>query len=171
MRIASCVFFVLVAVTMAASQDTNFSTGPQYLMSYGSPLFLHPIATPSVSWPSPPPNVGASDATSTLSAGAENDTVDTLPQRAQPADFFPTYYGVPRVSEITLRGYGRETPIEQRLPASILDVGTWQIAGQGLRAGSYEVSLVDAAAYWKSHVRHATHAYGNGDIDRLHQGN
>jgi hypothetical protein len=175
MRVASYLFLVLVgAAVAAAGQDTNFSTGPQYLMNYGSPMFLHPISTPSLSWQSPALEVGASNATSGVSAGAANYTVDTLPGPAQPADLFPTYYGVPRVSEveISLRGNEGESPLEQRLPASILNVGTWQITtNQALRERGYGVSLVEAAAYWKTHARRATHLYGNGDIDRLHEGN
>ena len=151
---------------MAAGQDTNFSTGPQYLVTYGSPLFLHSIATPSMAWPSPPANVGASDATSRLSAGADNNTADTLPQPPPQANLFLTYYGAPPVQQIVLQGYSGEAPSEERLPASILDVGTWQIADQS-RASGYGVSLVEAAAYWKAHARHATRVYGNGDIDRL----
>lgn len=175
MRIVSYLFLVLVVVTVAAAgQDTNFSTGPQYLMTYGSPIFLHPISTPSLSWPSPALEVGASNATSGVLAGAANDTIDTLPGPAQPADLFPTYYGVPRVSEvqISLRGNQGELPLEQTLPASILNVGTWEITtNQDLRERGYGISLVEFAAYWKTHARRATHLYGNGDIDRLHEGN
>jgi hypothetical protein len=109
--------------------------------------------------------VGASDATSGLSVGAENDTPATLPKLPPQPDLFPTYYGVSPAQEITLQVYSGVSPIEQYLPASILDVGTWQIADQ---PRSYAVSLVEAAGYWKSHPRHAVRAYGNADIDRLH---
>ncbi|MGA8763436.1 MAG: hypothetical protein WB562_11270 [Candidatus Sulfotelmatobacter sp.] len=175
MRVVSYLFLVLIAMTVAApGQDTNFPTGPQYLMNYGSPQFLHSISTPSLSWQSPALEVGASNATSGVSAGAANYTIDTLPEPAPPADLFPTYYGVPRISEveISLRGNGAESAVEQRLPASILNVGTWQITtNQDLRERGYGISVVEAAAYWKTHTRRATHLYGNGDIDRLHEGN
>jgi len=142
MRVASCILFVLAALTMAAGQDTNFSTGPQYLVTYGSPLFLHSIATPSMAWPSPPANVGASDATSRLSAGADNNTADTLPQPPPQANLFLTYYGAPPVQQIVLQGYSGEAPSEERLPASILDVGTWQIADQSvMESASWKLPL------------------------------
>jgi len=172
MRAAQCLVLLLLAAGAAAGQDTNFSTGPQYLMNYGSPLLLGSISTPSLPWQSPPLAVGASNATSSLSAGAADYTVDTLPEPAPPADLFPVYYGVPAVSEINLRGYEGESSLEQRLPASILDLGTWQTTTvQGLRERGYGVTLVEAAAYWKAHVRHATRVYGNSDIERLHKSN
>jgi hypothetical protein len=170
MRVAWCVVFVLAGFALAAGQDTNFPTGPQYLVTYGSPLFLHSIATPSMPWPSPPAIVGASEATSGLSAGAENSTTDTLPEPPRPVDLYSTYYGVAPVQEIRLQGYSAGTPVAQALPASILDVGTWQFADD-LRAAGYGANLAETAAYWKTHSRHAVRAYGNGDVERLRQGN
>lgn len=171
MRVASCLLLLLVALGAAAGQDTNFSTGPQYLMNHGSPLFLHTIATPSLSWQNSPLEAGASNATSGLSAGADNYTGDTLPEPVRPADLFPTYYGVPQVSviEVSLLGDQAESPNQGRLPASILEAGTWQMTtAQALRERGYGLGLVEAAAYWKTHVRRATRAYGNSDIERLH---
>jgi len=40
---------LLVVSGVSAAQDTNFPVGPQYLITYGNPLFLHPIETPSLS--------------------------------------------------------------------------------------------------------------------------
>src|SRR5579864_9499937 len=172
MRATWCLFFLLLAAGAAAGQDSNFSTGPQYLMNYGSPVFMHSISTPELSWQSPQLTVGASDATSTLTAGAENSTANTLPQAAPPADLYPVYYGYLPLSEVSLQGYEEESSLEGRLPASILDVGTWQgTTVEGLRERGYGVSLVEAAGYWKTHVRHATRVYGNADIERLHQSN
>ncbi|MGA8865698.1 MAG: hypothetical protein WB510_01950, partial [Candidatus Sulfotelmatobacter sp.] len=60
MRVASRLLLLwLLAAGVAAGQDTNFATGPQYLMNYGSPIFLHPISTPSIAWQSPLLEVGA----------------------------------------------------------------------------------------------------------------
>jgi hypothetical protein len=43
-------FLVVVLAGMSFAQDTNFSAGPQYLITNGSPLLLQPIATPSLSF-------------------------------------------------------------------------------------------------------------------------
>jgi hypothetical protein len=61
---------ILSSEGIAFSQDTNFATGPQYLMNYGSPLLARSISTPSLSLAGPPIEVGASNATGVLSAGA-----------------------------------------------------------------------------------------------------
>lgn len=44
------ILVVLLMVSgIAFAQDTNFSTGPQYLITTSSSMFLRPIATPSLS--------------------------------------------------------------------------------------------------------------------------
>src|SRR5208283_1987824 len=91
-----CVLIVLSAMGMAFAQDSNFATGPQYLMNYGSPLFAQPISTPSMSLAGPPIQVGAADATGVLSAGAGNQYVAPPSAVALPKiDFFPIFYGGP----------------------------------------------------------------------------
>lgn len=40
---------LLVLTGLSFAQDTNFSTGPQYLITTSSPLFLRSISTPSLS--------------------------------------------------------------------------------------------------------------------------
>lgn len=82
MRVCSCcVLLLLSALGIALGQDTNFSAGPQYLLNYGSPQFARPISTPSMSFTERPLEVGASNATGVLIAGAENQTV--LPPRSK----------------------------------------------------------------------------------------
>jgi hypothetical protein len=49
MRLRLC-FLVVVLVGLSVAQETNFSIGPQYLITNGSPLLLQPIATPSLSF-------------------------------------------------------------------------------------------------------------------------
>jgi hypothetical protein len=48
MRLFSCLFVFSLGATCFA-QDTNFSVGPQYLITTGSPMSMRPIATPSLS--------------------------------------------------------------------------------------------------------------------------
>src|SRR5271155_3657565 len=128
-----CALIVLSALGVAFGQDTNFSTGPQYLMNYGSPLLARPISTPSISLAGPPLGVGASNSTGDLIAGAENQVAlppnpDALPK----VDLFPIYYGGPPVGEsgeISF-SYPAETSLSLSLaeiPPSILDNGVSQI--------------------------------------------
>ena len=49
MRLRLC-FLVVVLAGLSFAQETNFSIGPQYLITNGSPLLLQPIATPSLSF-------------------------------------------------------------------------------------------------------------------------
>jgi len=170
MRLVFYLCLAFGAVTCVAAQDSNFAQGPQYLMNFGSSTFLHSIATPSMSLQGAPLEVGADMATADLVAGTENSTFNTQPQPAPQADLFPVYYGVPRVGvlEMSLQGYEGESLLEPRIPASILGSGTWQITTvEALRERGYGITLVEAAAYWKSHSRHAAKVYDNAAIERL----
>jgi hypothetical protein len=169
-----CVLIVLSAMGMAFAQDTNFATGPQYLMNYGSPLFAQPISTPSMSLSGPPIEVGASDATGVLSAGAGNEYVSPPSAVALPKiDFFPIFYGGAPVSEngeISF-SFPIEPPTPPEIPPSILDNGDSQMTTvQALRARGYGLTLPEAAAYDKALIRHAAHMYTNADTNRLHRG-
>ena len=175
MRVSSCfLFLVLSTLGVAFGQDTNFPTGPQYLMNSdsmrnGSPLFARPISTPTMSLTDPPLVVGASNATGVLIAGAENQTVSPPTPDALPkTDLFPIFYGEPTASTIEI-----SFPFEPsaNLPEGFLDTGVWQMTtAQALRERGYGVTLVEAAAYGRAHTRHANRVYTNADIDRLHNG-
>jgi len=166
----SCMLLVLSTLGIAFGQDTNFPSGPQYLMNSGSPFFARSISTPSMSLAGPPLEVGAGNATGVLIAGAENQTV--LPPRADAPpkiDFFPIFYGEPPANVIEISSPSESS--SNQLPASILDTGVWRITtAQDLRERGYGVTLVEGAAYGKAHTRHANRVYTNGDIDRLHSG-
>jgi len=174
MRIFPCTLLVLSAVGMAFGQDTNFANGPQYLMNQGSSLFARPISTPSQSLSGPPLEIGASNATGVLIAGAENQTV--LPPQAVTlprADMFPIYYSVAPASviEISFSEESAGPSFGGRLPASILDSGVGQITtAQALRERGYGVTLGEAASYGKAHVRPASRIYTNADVERLRSG-
>jgi hypothetical protein len=172
MRVSfGCILLVLSALGMAFGQDTNFATGPQYLMNYGSPLFARSIVTPSLSLTSPPLEVGSSNATQGLTAGAENQTASLAQPNSLPAvDLFTIYYGAAPASVIEIsfpKASGSSSSPE--LPASFSENGVWQMtAAQTLRERGYGVTLPEAAAYSKEHAGHATHVYTNSDLDRLH---
>ncbi len=165
---------VLGSGKVAFAQDTNFPAGPQYLMNFGSPLFLRPISTPSISLQGPPLEMGADNSTGVLIAGAQNHTdlpptAVTLPQ----IDLFPIFYGDIPVSdiEISFRGQADGLPRAKALPESILDTGVAQVTtAQALRERGFGATLAEAATYDKAHASHATRVYTNADIDRLHGG-
>jgi len=173
MRVFFCCFLiVLSASNIALAQDTNFAAGPQYLMNPGaSPLFARPISTPSLSLTGPPLEVGATDATGVLTAGAGNQFVSPPSAVALPKiDLFPIFYGEPPTSVIEISfTESQESP--SPLPASILDSGVWQMTtAQALRERGYGVTVAEAAANGKARTRHATHVYTNADTNRLHRG-
>ncbi len=165
----SCILFVLSTLGVAFCQDTNFPSGPQYLMTSGSPVFARSISTPSMTLAGPPLEVGASNATGSLVAGADNQTV--LPPRADALpkiDLFPIFYGRPPANVIEISAPSESS---SNLPSGILDTGVWQMTtAQDLRERGYGVTLVEGAAYGKAHTRHANRVYTNADIDRLHSG-
>ena len=169
-----CALLLFSAVGMVLAQDTTFPSGPQYLMT-GSPLFARPISTPSTSFEGPPLEVGASNATGVLIAGAETQTV--LPPRAVDLpniDLSSIYYGdgnaPASVIEISFTESSSELTVTE-IPPSIVDTGVGQMTtAQALRVRGYGVTLGAAAAYEKTHASHANRIYTNADIDRLHGG-
>jgi len=119
--------------------------------------------------------VGASNATGVLIAGAGDQTVlppaaDALPR----TDLFPIYYGTrqPIVIEISFAPELSSNELSKNeLPESILDTGVSEITTvETLRARGYGVTIVEGAAYGKTHTRRAARVYTNADIDRLHSG-
>lgn len=170
-----CTLLVLSSQGIAFSQDTNFATGPQYLMQ-GSPMFARSISTPSMSLAGPPPEVGASDATGVLIAGAsDQDVLPPNPDALPKIDLFPIFYGGPPVGangEITFSYPVEPSLPPAEIPPSISDTGVWQMtSAQALRERGYGVTVAQAAADAKARIRHANHIYTNADAARLHGGN
>lgn len=162
---------VLFTLGAAFAQETNFPNGPQYLITFGSPLFARPISTPSMSLTGPSPDVGASDATEVLIPGARNRTV--LPPQAvdlPPVDFLPIYYGYSPVSliDLLLSNTSSEAQFLNTLTASSLDTGVLQnTTAQSLRERGYGVTLPEAVAHQKERPHPARRVYTNDDIDKL----
>ncbi len=94
---------LLVLVGFSFAQETNFSAGPQYLVTTGSPMLLRPIATPSLSLGEMQP-VAASVGTYETNAGP------TAPSSASPSDSFlgGVYWGEHQSTEMV--GRRLETP-------------------------------------------------------------
>jgi hypothetical protein len=157
----------------AFGQETNFATGPQYLMTSGSLLFARSISTPSTSLSGPPLQVGASNATTGLTAGAEDRDISiptsvTLPQ----VNFFSIYYGTNRAAPTSVIEINFSNGASRaELPASILGAGVLQMTtAEALRMRGYGVTLAEVAAYDKAHAVHAKRVYTNADIERLQKG-
>jgi len=103
MRLDRALLPLFVLVGFSFAQDTNFSTGPQYLVTTASPMLLRPIATPSLALGETQPVA--------VSAGANETTGEqTAPSSASPSDSFlgGVYWGEHKSTEIV--GRRLETP-------------------------------------------------------------
>jgi len=163
MRFAGCLVLLVAVAGMCAAQssDTNFASGPQYLITTTSTLFLRPIATPSLSFPS-----GLSPSTN-----AETGTPSSFPS--------PAIQNTPDLSRILWTGEPSadthsiveitSTEPTKPLPASLFDTGvTGLVTPQTLREQGIGVTPGEAAATSKSKV-HATRVFTNADIQRFHK--
>ncbi len=163
MRLATLFCLSLALAGIAAAQDTNFPAGPQYLITSGSLMFLHSIATPSLSLE---PSLPEMQSLPQIGPAVEEQPIVANPELPRGANLFPIYYGSPittSVVEIT----SAELPPE--LPASITDGGvTGLTSAQSLRERGYGVPLGETAAFWKAHKHPAAHVYTNADVQRLH---
>jgi hypothetical protein len=103
MRLHRALLPLLALVGFSFAQDTNFSAGPQYLVTTGSPMLLRPIATPSLSLGETQPVA--------VNAGTDETTAEqTAPSSASPSDSFlgDVYWGEHKSTEIV--GRRLETP-------------------------------------------------------------
>lgn len=167
MRLAARLLLLIVLPVFCSAQDTNFSTGPQYLITGQSTMFLHSIETPSLSFgPSsaPAPPVTTEDVSA-------SQVVETPPPLPPNADLTGILWGEPSTSALAeasseIELSGAETP--RNLPAGFLDVGvTAVVTDQTLREQGYGISLGEVAAYWKAHASKPAHTYTNRDVERV----
>jgi hypothetical protein len=162
MRLIAPAVLLFAIFGVAAAQDTNFATGPQYLMTTDA-MLLRPISTPSLSFNAPLPPVPQF-----IITGIEEADVSYVPNpnlQGQ-ADLFPIYYGYPQTTVVELVS-PEETP---ELPGSITGAGFGgETDAQTLREMGYGVPLGDAALYWKTHRLQAPRVYTNADTQKFHQ--
>jgi hypothetical protein len=163
MRLA-CLFCSFIALAgISAAQDTNFPVGPQYLITSDSPMFLRPIATPTMS-------LSAPTVSTNLEPTPVPETTTASPALSIPPDLTRVYWGGPEANEQTSDIEITSAGPSNSLPPSILDVGVTGITNaQSLRERGYGVPLGDAASYWKTHKPHASRVFTNADVQRLHQ--
>ena len=189
---------LLLLIGISAAQDTNFSQGPQYLIT-GSNAFLTPISTPTLSLGAPlspvadtnfsqgPQYLATGDTTFLHAISTPIVSLDaSLPPIPSLPEVGPAVTNQSYVSNSDLRHVANLYPIyygypmipvielsgaepSQPLPASITGVGYTVIADpQTLREHGYGVTVGEAASYWKAHKPRVNHVYTNADIERLH---
>ena len=168
MRLAGFLLLTVALTAVSFGQDTNFSSGPQYLIT-GSPMFLQSISTPSLSLS------GASTATQEFNPIEQATSESPTPQ----PNLASVYWGMPPApvsssaetsaksepsSEIELSS--AEPP--QPVPPSILDTGvTAFVTARSLEELGYGVSPGEVSSYFKTHRRHGVRTYTNADIANL----
>jgi hypothetical protein len=180
MRISSLIFslsamglFLTVAGSVAA-QDTNFSTGPQYLVTQGSPLFARPISTPSISLETQMQQPAEHDA-----GGKPLVETGIPPAQAQsdqqpPVKFSSLYYGTSVASSVPqpVPESELEPTFPQQTSKRIFESGVAELLDpQALRRLERGASLAEEVSRWKNLKITSPHTYTNEDIERLRQGN
>lgn len=167
MRPGHLFLLLLTLAGIGVAQETNFSVGPQYLITTGSAMFLRPIATPSLSLSAPLSSLGEPDEGATLQPSSPFTSAPPQPDLRQ------IFWGAPattqhfneNVNEIEITS----APLPLALPASILDTGvTGMTSIQSLRERGFGIPLGESAAFWKTHKPRASRLYTNADIQRLH---
>ena len=166
MRVAT-LFCLLAAFSgFALAQDTNFSSGPQYLITGNSAMFLRPIATPSLSLSTPPSSL-ISPTPEPASAEASSPTMQALTPTASPENLSQIYWGSPQTPQPTSEVEISSTEPVNPLPPSFFDTGvTGMTNAETLRERGYGIPLGDVAKYWKSHKR-PPRVFTNADVERL----
>jgi hypothetical protein len=177
MRLAGLFLLSIALAAVASAQDTNFSVGPQYLVTTQSTMFLHPIVTPSLSLEPATPSVSAGREESSAESQPVPSAKGPLPQ----ADLARVYWGDDWVryvrGESSSASAGEsESEIEVTspqttppLPSSFFEVGVIRMTdAKSVIASGYGMTLGEVSAYWKA--KHRTpHVYTNADIARLHK--
>ena len=162
-----CLLLALSGISTAqdANQDTNFPVGPQYLITTDSPLFLRPIATPSLSFEAQPSGTGVLFP-ETLRAESVS-----APQVPGPANLAEIYWGEPSAGENITEIEISSPELPRNLPSSFFDTGVTLLTDDRfLREQGFGSTLAEVAAQWRAHRPHASRLYTNRDIERLHGG-
>jgi hypothetical protein len=172
MKSAALVSLLLLLAGICAAQDTTFDTGPQYLITFGSPMFARPIATPSLSFETPMAQPGVSEPVESPVSREEYEAVSAILDTQRQTYLLTVYYGVPSVNviDISFRA-GSSEESGPALPASITESGVTELTDADvLRERGYGVTLSEAAIFSKAHHPHAPRVYTNSDIERVRQG-
>jgi hypothetical protein len=180
MRISCAIFslqamgLVLIVAGSAAAQDTNFSTGPQYLAMQGSSLFARPISTPSLSLETQMEEPTEHEATAEPPIESAVPPAEAQADQPPYIDFFTFYYASP------IAGNPAQSIPESGLDRAVLRQGSESIFESGVsqlldaqaiwRLGN-GATLAEEAARWKGRKTVPARTYTNEDIERLRQEN
>src|SRR5579872_4800077 len=99
MRLASLFCLPVVLVGISFAQSTNFSVGPQYLITSPEPQFLRPIETPSLALNAP---LKPLPELSPVGPTVTNQSYVSNPELQHQADLFPIYYGYAPIVDVEL---------------------------------------------------------------------
>jgi hypothetical protein len=161
MRCRGLVCLPLVLLGVSFAQNTNFASGPNYLITADSTQFLRPIATPSLSLNAPLPPLPSLPE---IGPAVTNQPYTTSPELQDQANLFPIYYGYPRIVDVEVTS----TQPSGELPASMNETGVVDVPSQvWLREHGYGVALAKVAADARAHKRAPTRVYTNEDIQQL----
>lgn len=169
MRLTGFLLSLFVLAGVAATQDTNFPVGPQYLVTSANPMFLRPIATPSLSFSAAPAE--SSVPAETIPTTDQLNPVPTVPVQASLSGI---YWGVPAASQAPAESASEieisSAPLLRPLPPSFVDTGvTAFVTARSLEHLGYGVPLGEVASYFKTHKPRSVRTFTNADIERLHQ--
>jgi hypothetical protein len=165
MRLSYFVCLLLVLGGVSTAQDTNFPVGPQYLITTDSPLFLRPIATPSLSFE------GQTSGARVLFPETPPAESVSAPEAPRPANLADIYWGRANAGDKAIEIEISPSEPPRNLPPSFVDTGVALLAvDQSLQERPYGVTLAEVAAQWRAHRPHASRLYTNRDIERLHGG-
>ena len=173
MRVWGLICLLLTLMGLSAAQDTTFSVGPQYLAPPGSlELFLHPIATPSMSFDSglkqTSPSEFPSEPGAETAPKADEATyqeVSTILDEERGTALMSIYYGYPRLSVVP--GAVEAGP-GFSIPSSLLEAGVAQFtSADALHDRGYGVTLGEVAARRKAQKPSGRRVYTNEDLERL----
>lgn len=155
----SILLVVLAGISFA--QSTNFSVGPQYLITTESTLLLRPIATPSMSLN---PTLPSIPSLPQIGPVVTDQSYIPNPVLQNQVNLFPIYYGYPQLPAVILASAGATRDV----PASLNETGFVNVpTTQWLRMHGYGVTLAEAAMESKAQRRPASRVYTNEDLQRL----
>jgi hypothetical protein len=161
MRFSPAFLLVLLVAPMCSAQDTNFASGPNYLIATSDTTFLHPIATPSMSLDAPLPAIPSPPE---FGGGNADQSYVSNPEAERQPNLFAIYYGYPETPVIELAGTPDIEP-----PPSMSDTGFAVTDSATPGELGFGMPVGEAAAFWKTHKRAAPRVYTNADIQRFHR--
>ncbi|HET7209559.1 MAG TPA: hypothetical protein VFI95_23500 [Terriglobales bacterium] len=171
MRVLS-VFCGALMLSALAFGQANMVRGPvtYWGCQYGCAPFVPLVTTPMVSLQTVSPSpVGASNATTGLSAGARNSTLDTLPASTDSVYTQPVWYSGADTVAVPPASLAVAVPAGHMM-AEHMERMEHHAAEQAVYiAGPLEVPNVMESAGGARTARKAARTYTNDDINRLNQ--